>query len=482
MGRGGGAVFAVALLAGCVGSPSRPPPIAEAPVAGNPAGLLALLASPTTPAASRQSADRLLVAQKGPREPARLAVLEQIVYAPGHAAGMRMYAMDALAEADPARAGEVLLLYLPQLQNSGPEWNGVLTHACELCVRLGDDRVVESLIRSMHRLDIDTTTPEAWRNRPEWKAIESLGACSVPETLYHVIEHSRDRDARIAALDIVQRIDGPAATIARLSHMQGEDGWLTDLHWWLNQFQTLPTGTDESLWIAYLHRPENAALMQRAVMHHQLLLKNSTADDLFAPRFVAALAYADEASIAMPREALLHHLQAALAQVPHPTSLAGTDETLAGNAGKLTRGDLLTLHFLLQGLAQQRVIDELEQQGLASLSAPTSTYSGLLTLGDFQKPALAPILYPPVDNPSDDDALASPTLIEQTPSGIAQYHLHFQQIHNAAREMPSENERRFVHNCRSNSVIITSIDTRTLDCVYYTPAGAIVDLGIYTSK
>jgi hypothetical protein len=470
-------VGAVAVaIAGCAGN--SPPQPAQA-VAQNPAELLALLASPTTPAASRKSADHLFVEEKGAREPARLAVLEQIFYAPDHAANMRIYAIDALVQADPVRAGQALILYLPQLKNEGPEWEGVLAHACAICVQLGDDRAVESLIRSMRRVDV--ATEATWHARPEWGAIETLGGRPVPETLYLVVGQSRDRSARVAALDILQQIEPSNAIIQRIDGMSGDDLWLTDLRWWLGEFDTLPTGEVESIWIGYLHRPEQAALVERAVTHDRMLRKQAP-DYVFAPRFAAVLAYTDESTIRMSRDALLADLQTSLAALPHPKMKEGHDETLAANEKKLTRADLLTLRMLLHGLCETRMINELLRQGLDDLSDTTTAHGGLLTMGRLDAPALIATSYPPLEGDGDDDYRASDTLIQRTVSGIALYHFNFQQIHNTDRAQADERDLRLVRTLRYNGLLITSITTRTLDYVYYTPAGAVVDLGVYASK
>src|SRR5689334_15076149 len=79
----------------------------------DPALLLAILGNAHTPEASRKSADEKYVAQKGKTDTARRNILEQMLYAPEERDAMRIYAMDQLADADPARAGFDLTLYLP---------------------------------------------------------------------------------------------------------------------------------------------------------------------------------------------------------------------------------------------------------------------------------------------------------------------------------------------------------------------------------
>ena len=109
------------------------------------ADLVAVLASTSTPDDSRMAADRRLVETQGKKDETRLALLDQILYAPGQSDAMRIYAMDQLADADAARAGKALTLYLPRMAGE------VLAHACALAEKLGDVRVLDALVVALER-------------------------------------------------------------------------------------------------------------------------------------------------------------------------------------------------------------------------------------------------------------------------------------------------------------------------------------------
>ena len=198
-------VIPALLLVACQSGPSTSKGDAQPVLNRDPAGLLSILASTSTPDDSRQHADKLLVEQKGKTDPARLDVLEQLLYAPGHSDAMRIYALDQLADANPARAGHALELYLPRFK--GP----VLDHACQLVVTLGDARLIAPLTRSLARIAHPRSQPPMqtlndYTSRPEWPAIEKLAGKPPGDAFFDLIDSANDQSVRIAALDVLQAI------------------------------------------------------------------------------------------------------------------------------------------------------------------------------------------------------------------------------------------------------------------------------------
>ena len=446
----------------------------EAAVAQDDGTLLALLASTSTPEESRKGADRALVARKSKTDAARLAVLEQMLYAPRHSDAMRIYAMDQLAEADPARAGAALKLYLPRM-----EPGDVLVHACGVCAALGDERLIEALARSMDRaVGNPNLSAEKLRARAEWDAIEKLsggggdGKAAV-ESLYRLVERGEDRSARIASLDVLGIVDGREEVAGRLQKMTREDGWLRDVRWWVAMFGVAPVGETESVWMEYLHRPAQAAMVARALERHRRLKSDS--DYMFAPRFVGTLAYVSDEDVGKTRGALLSDLGRQLATLH---AAAEGEGSLAADESKLSRGDLLAIWLLLNKLIQPAIVEELHRQGMEDLSDTTTAHGGLFATQyvDFAT------LFPPLSAESDLDYVPSQALIQQTAAGVAEYHFAFQRVRNGELAMPTDGELARAREEHCNSVKITSVDTRKMRIVFYTTNRGIVDLGVYEVK
>ena len=80
---------------------------------------------------------------------------------------------------------------------------------------------------------------------------------------------------------------------------------------------------------------------------------------------------------------------------------------------------------------------------------------------------------------SDLQYIPSNDLFRDTPKSLAQYHFHFQQIHNEGRAGPGEGDLNYARRLRVNCVVITSTNDHEINLDYYTPNGAVVDLGVY---
>ncbi|MGN6367934.1 MAG: hypothetical protein ACTHN5_06700 [Phycisphaerae bacterium] len=483
------AVTAGALLSALSACQGGPSPADNAPtlvLSRDPAQLLSILASASNPDDSRQHADKLLIEQKGKTDPARLDVLEQLLYAPGHSEAMRIYALDQLADANPARAGHALDLYLPRFE--GP----VLDHACQLAAALGDARLTAPLTRSLARIArpaYQKQPPDEFHHRPEWSAIQKLAGKEPPDAFYDLIADATNPDVRIAALDILQALQPPETIAGAINKMDRHDPWLDDLRWYLALFNTPPVGANENAWMRYLHRPEFAPLIDRAAQRHRLLQKPSSVPYLFAPRFIAVLAYAGDADISADPQALREKIETRLAGLKHikrPPQYAHArddiDETLDANQAKLSRCDYLAIDLLLDALQNPATIAEFNRQGLDDLSDTSTEHGGLLSLQNINAPRLMITPYAPFYASNDFQYIASDKLLEETVKGIAQYHFHFQQIHNEERAGPGTGDLDYVRAQHCNAVVITSIDTRKINIDYYTPDGAVIDLGVYEAK
>ncbi len=467
------------LLAAC--TPVAPPPQAGPATGGagrSSLAFLAILASPDTPDASRQAADARLLQNLPKTDPARLAILEQLLYAPGHSDAMRIYAIDQLAAADPARCANALLLYLPRMEGD------VLQHACNTAIALGDPRLLDALTRSLAR----AAKP---LERPELPALQALSGKPPIDALLNILATSRNTSTQTAALTSLEALLPAAQLLPRIAALSAdENAFLGSIQWWVGAFGTLPAGDNECRWVGILHRPEHAALIERALSRHKLLA--GAADYVAAPRFIAALAYSDDAAVALSRDQLLADLHARIDALPgasrphnhrpppYPGSADDLPDTLAANEAKLTRGDLLTLRLLLDTLPA--ALPTLYQQGLDDLADTTTEHGGLLSLADIRSPQLAATLYPPAFAENDLTYPASEALLRDTPLGLAQYHFHFQQIHNEARAGPGPDDLASIRAARCNALLITSINTRQINLDFYTSDGALVDLGTCTLK
>ena len=481
-------VFALTLLLLCAcdkSTPSTPPPPNDNALLENQAPLIALLANSATPEESRQAADAKLVQLVGPADPTRLAVLEQIVWGPGHTATMRIYALNQIAAADPTRAGRVLMHHLPRMD----DWP-VLERACALSVELGDLRLVDPLVRSLDRPAKKHPRPE----RPEVAVIEKLTNQKIAPALRQRLFESRDQSVRIAALDLLSELAGPD-TVKKLLREKdwinleaqspgGNGTLLADLRWWLDRFDTIPVGGQEVEWVKELRKSQQTNILTQATQRHQKL--HPQKDYLIAPRFVWLLGQVDQPTVEMTRPQLL---AAITRQLSHQTHLQRAsdhgehglqrDESFTANAPHLTRCDLLAILILLRGLDTPTFSNQVLEQGLTDMTDTESEHGGVIKLTTS---GLSLVEFPPLYKSNDQQYLVSDKLLRELVYGIAEYHFHFQKVHNQDHAGPGQGDLDFAQKTRCNAVVFTSTGPGKFNVDYYTPNGVIVDLGVWPSR
>lgn len=440
--------------------------------------LIGILADPSTPDATRIHADTKLKAAGKTHNADRLLVLEQIVYAPGNDAAMRIYALDQLEKDDRGRAVKTLARYLPQMNN----WR-VLQHACAMAGRLKDPRLIDALARSLDRQAKTLALP----SRPEAVALPKITGKPLVPSLASVLLHGRDTGARIAALDVIRKLRGPAYLRALIGKSRHGGVLMVDLRWWNRRFHAVPAGKTEVMWIQTLHQPKYARTTRRAARAAAVLRKRRGFE--MAPRYVNLLACIPPGALTMPRALVLSRLRKALARRRHvqrraayPGSPSDIAPTLAANASKLTLGDLLILRQAQRGLNRPRLLRRIYRWGLRDMSDTKTEYGGLLYLrpsGAGAGCALSARLYPPLYTGNDRVYVTGGPLMLATCRGVAQFILHFQRVHNGKYVGPAAPDLAYVRGARCDAVVFTSIGPRQFDATFYTPTRAVIDLGVY---
>jgi hypothetical protein len=450
---------------------------ARRPLAESTDSLLAVLISLAAPEDSRMAADAKLAARPEARD-ARLAVLEQILYAAGHSDAMRIYAMDQLAGADPARAAKSLALYLPRMDG-----DAAITHGCQVATRLGDPRMVDPLVRSYDRYRRDQAG--GLRNAPHLTPIESLTGKAMTPALADRVLRSRDTSARVAAMDSLAALQGTDAARALLSEDRPDaDAFLTDLRWYVTTFDHVPTGAQETAWARQLRRPQYAGMVERIIEVHRSLKREN--DYAFAPRFAYVLSAADSLTLRMSRADLERDIGERLSAKTHVHRKASydqapddKDESFAANQAALSRGDLLVIELLLNVLSDPAFRRQAHQLGLEDLSDTATEHGGLITLVHGRG---GMTIYPPLYPENDQAYIAGDKLMDAVVEGLAPFHFHYHQIHNGEFAGPGIGDLAFTRNNSAHSVIITCLGAREFDVDYVTPNGAVVDLGVYQAE
>jgi len=404
--------------------------------------------------------------------------LEQLLVLPGPSDEARMAALDQLFASDPPRCIQALATALPQMES----WP-VLEHACTLAVRLADRRLSGPLTLSLAR----PATSYGRRQRPEALALEHLCGQPLEDALLQVLRAATGNATRTAALDMLRELQPPGTLAKELLALPESNPFLDDVRWAIGHFDYIPQGSNEALWLRQLRQPRYDQTVARAAQAHRRLAGQS--DYYFAPRFVHILAHCatNEPALALTRPQLLADLAATLATLKHisrePTYPHAPDDvpdTLAANATRLSRCDLLLLRTLLRYLPDPALRQELYRQGLEDMADKTSEHGGLLQLRP-DGGGIVSTIYPPLITGNDLRYVPTMHLYAQAADALAFFHFHFQQSDNQPNAGPGAGDLDSVAHNLYTGVVITAVGPGRFNVDYFNPQGAVVDLGVYAT-
>ncbi len=433
--------------------------------------LAAKMVNLAEPEENRLAADATLAAIPNAHT-TRLSALERILTESGHSDDMRIYAADHLAQADPPRAVILFSRVLPRTES-----DAVIAEICRLAATLRDVRLIDPLIRNYQKTHtLDTAAS------PQAAAIESLTGKSFADSLADRIIDSQDTAARVAAISILTDLRGNDKVCQLLTEpRQKEDAFLSDLRWYVTLFNTAPIGAQEVAWARQLRKPQWAAGIARAHQAHMTL--RAQADYVYAPRFAGILSDADSSALSLSRRDLEQHITARLSQLRHirrEPSYAHApddrDESFAANLPRLSRCDLLIIRQLLAIFSDPDFCRRMHQLGLEDLADTATERGGMISMaGNIT-------IYPPMFPDNDQAYIAGDKLMAAIPGGLSPFHFHYHKLHNADFAGPGIGDLQFVRTNSTHSVVVTSLGEHEFDVDYFTPAGAVVDLGAYQAK
>ncbi len=174
----------------------------------------------------------------------------------------------------------------------------------------------------------------------------------------------------------------------------------------------------------------------------------------------------------------LDHLKHVRREPSSPGAVDDVPETLAAVEGKLSQRDLLNIRRLLIGLAKPGAVAEVLRLGIEDRKDTTTEHGGVLDVDEAGRLALTVV--PPMFGGNDMEYVASDRAMAMAALHMAMFHFHFSRVDSAEDAGPGVGDLEFAAATHLTCVVFTSLSERSFDVDYYTPEGAVVDLGIYT--
>ncbi|MCX5658174.1 MAG: hypothetical protein NTW19_00445 [Planctomycetota bacterium] len=324
-------------------------------------------------------------------------------------------------------------------------------------------------------------------NRPERAVIEKLNPGKTVEQVVFEVFINRPgemkAEAQGAAWELINRLNPRESVVAAMAQAPETSPMVIDLKAAAADLHAVPINREGVLWLSYLRDPARRAWWDRA----KALVARLSPEQLngLELRHLPTLLVADDATLGMTRRDLSLAVRRSLADAEHhmlAPSFDGQDRDYPQSfnewEAKLTWADLACIRVIAGAVADRAVVQSFFAQADEDLLDETTEYGGaLLVQEQGGQTRFAAKLFKPMVRRSDARYLAPPALIESLYTGVAHYHFHAQRQKNKEYAGPGRGDQELAGRLNFNFLVLTFIDHERLNIDFYTPKGAVVDLG-----
>jgi len=458
------------VLAGLLGGCSAGPDAID-----DPAATLADVERST----SRHLAALDAVAATPDPDQATLDVLHRLLWVPGYTNEARERALEVLEIEDPEGLQQTIRQRLPRLTN----WSW-LTRLSEIVAERGWRQQTPALVSSWGRPTDDDVAE--W-DRPEAKAMVAMyGRESTVDEVFELMVASNrpsDQGLRTRCWDLLQRLDERDRLVALLAEDvdPDEDLMLADLSAAARDLGLVPMNREEILWLRSLRQPEHAGFWAEASLAvADLPAERRTALEVRDLPVVVAAARHEPGILAVDTDELRVEVardlsSARTADRRDAFGVSTMPRTIDRAGDDLTWGDLAAIRMARQALAVPQVVAHLFDYAERDRADESTEYGGLIRLDDAGR--FEVLEYPPRIRHHDEKFIASQAMFDA--GYTAQFHFHFHAQRHSNRDYagPALGDWKYADATRTNCLVMTFLDERSLNVDYYRHGRLIVDLG-----
>ncbi|MCA9306155.1 MAG: hypothetical protein R3B46_08120 [Phycisphaerales bacterium] len=333
------------------------------------------------------------------------------------------------------------------------------------------------------------------KDAPERTALAKLfPGCAPSEVVFDVFmdrlggegaggnEGLRERD-RVEAWGLLMALEpDEARLLERLTHESVPDDALTQsVVWSARELKAVPRTGEQLAWVRRLGEGRHAEFRSRAAS----VVAGLGAEQMrgWALRHMAGVVYASERHpewLTMSRSALLGEAGRRLkGRTVYRREMAGTltGETLGDDGDKLSWGDALLLMVAIDCVDDQGVAGALFVSAERDRRDTTTEYGGLI---DWSAPrGFAATTYPPrpTERYGDDRFVASQEMLDAGDASVLFFHFHASDYANRRYAGPSDGDLEYAKRQGRCGLVYTFVSPNKMNADYYTPDGAVVDLG-----
>lgn len=418
-----------------------------------------------------------------PQNPEYIQALKRMIHRPGYTVDVREAAVERLEHSDPEGLKETIALNLPRLDSL--QWRRRL---CEIIAEKG-------------WTDLSTTLVRAWAvqvpgwverdsDRPERKALERLhGKENLSDYLFQTFVEAdavREQNLRARCWELLHTLGQRDRLVELLtaSNVNPQDAMLADLRAAARELGVVPHNREEILWVMHLRDPSRAEFWSQAVQATQSLSpeRRAAMEIRDLPVAVAALLHRPELLSASNDELYRQALSKLKGQKHHFADFEGWEGAFPARIeefrNRLTWGDLAAIHLALQALAVPQVVGHLFDYAERDRKDTGAEFGGIVRLdaqGRFEV-----VEFPPRNRISDERFDSSQEMMDAGYTSLFHFHNHSMRYDNGRYAGPHMGDFTYAQSTRTNCLVFTFIDQKTLNADYYRHGQVVVDLGSIT--
>lgn len=421
-------------------------------------------------------------------EPSAREMLKRLVWERSAPTTLRALAIEKLLE-DEANLPDTRRMFVLMLPTE-PDQEIVALMGDEGAQRGWTD-LAPSLVRRWSRA-ASLKDFKVFEDAPERAALRKLFPSRDPsEVVFDVFmdrlgdEPLRERD-RVEAWGLLMALEPDEARLMeRLTSERVPDDALTaSVVWSARELKAVPRTGEQLAWVRRLQGPGHAGFRAGAASAVSRLTSEQMRG--WSIRHVAGVDYARASRpewLGASREQLLALAESRLkGRTVYRREMAGTltGETLGDEGDALVWGDALLL------LAAIDVVDDASLPGALFVSAErdrrdnTTEYGGLIDHTSSR--GFIATTYPPrpIERMGDDRFVASREMLEAGDASLLFFHFHATDYANRRYAGPSEGDIEYARRQGRCGLVFTFVSPTMMNADYYTPTGAVVDLGAIT--
>ncbi len=443
----------------------------------------------TNPAATlretgRSTADHLqamdmLENSVGLHDPQYQETLHRVLWAAMYTNETRQAALDRLWAVDRDGVIKTIRQRLPRMDN----WSWIE----QLCGWIAENRVY----------GLDTALISSWsqptiyyeeHERPERKAlVEMYGEESLANIVYTSLlttTKSWQQGYRTRCWELLLRIGARERlyTLLTDSDLPEEDIFLLDLQRATIELGILPQNKEEILWVRELCKPEYNDFWEEAIEAMKLLDHDRKATlELRDVTIVVTVARLWPHVAKESISTLVQSLEAELKHRKHYFEYEGggnvstINELFRTHKNKLRWGDAIAIRVALEAMEVPEVRSHFFDYANRDRLDTSTEYGGVVELD--KKGRFVIKEFEPKIRTHDRRFDAPQTMFDAAYTSLFHFHFHAQKHRNGDHAGPGLGDKSYADNTRANCLVLTFVNSKTMNVDYYRHGNVVVDLG-----